>query len=200
MSVVYVGRDAVDAAKQRSLVSFFKPVAVASSTRDADSSSHVDQDDEVEVLQAGGADGYEVGSDAGERMDEESGGLEGILGEWGEDDDMHSGAEDRRGSTNTPSVETPHYCAGTAPEVREPVLQHYHLTVHGIGSQATAVAWEVRVRKNRIALHALATTSRGIFSPGCTVTVEQPGQTCRPCTEIKYGKAYRGESQFESSN
>eukprot|EP00904_Undaria_pinnatifida_P003353 jgi/Undpi1/13018/HiC_scaffold_8.g02681.m1 len=68
MSVVYVGRDAVDAAKQRSLVSFFKPVAVASSTRDADSSSHVDQDDEVEVLQAGGADGYEVGSDAGEPL------------------------------------------------------------------------------------------------------------------------------------
>ena len=113
---------------------------------------------------------------------------------------MHSGAEDRRGSTNTPSVETPHYCVETAPEVREPVLQYYPLTVHGIISQATAVAWEVRVRKTRIALHALATTSRVIFSPGCTVTVEQPGQTCRPCTEIKYGKAYRGESQLDSSN
>lgn len=130
--------------------------------------SHVDQDNEVEVLRQALQMNCEVGSDAGERMGEESGGLEGVSGEWGENDDMHCGAKDGRGPSNTPIVETPNYCAGTAPEVREPVLQHYPVTVHGIGSQATAVAGGVRVRKNRIALHASATTSRGIFSPGCT--------------------------------
>ena len=76
-------------------------------------------------------------------------------------------------------VHAPIYCAALRPAVREPVLQHYSSTLHGIGNQR--VSWEARINLNRVSLPAVPTASRGKLSPGCAGTVEQPGGTCAPC-------------------
>ena len=81
------------------------------------------------------------------------------------------------------------YCAGLRPAVREPVLQHYPSTLYGIGNQG--VSWEARINLNRVSLYAVQTASRGILSPSCAGTVEQPGGTCAPCLDIKGTGAYR---------
>ena len=83
-----------------------------------------------------------------------------------------SDATDGSGPDDRTLVYAPIYCAGLRPAVREPVLQHYPSTLHGIGNQK--VSWEARINLNRVSLHAVLTASRGILSPGCAGTVEQP--------------------------
>ena len=104
-------------------------------------------------------------------------------------DGVFSDAADRSGSADRTLVHAAIYGAGLCPAVREPVLQHYPSTLQGIGNQG--VSWEARVNLNRVSLHAVPTASRGILSPGCAGTVEQPGGTCAPCLDIKGTKAYR---------
>ena len=104
-------------------------------------------------------------------------------------DGVFSDAADGSGPVDRTLVHAPIYCAGLHPAVQEPVLQHYPSTLHGIGNQG--VSWEARITLNRVSLHAVPTASRGILSPGCAGTVEQPGGTCAPCVDIKGTKTYR---------
>ena len=104
-------------------------------------------------------------------------------------DGVFSDAADGSGPADRTLVRAPIYCAGLRPAVREPVLQHYPSTLHGIGNQG--VSWEARINLNRVSLHAVPTASHGILSPGCAGTVEQPGGTCAPCLDIKGTTAYR---------
>ena len=116
-------------------------------------------------------------------------GLEDCEGVGIDMDGVFSDAADRGGTADRTLVQAPIYCAGLRPVVREPVLQHYPSTLHGIGYQG--VSWEARINLNRVSLHAVPTASRGILSPGCAGTVEQPGGTCASCLDIKGTKAYR---------
>ena len=59
-------------------------------------------------------------------------------------------------------VHAPIYCAGLRPAVREPVLQHYPSTLHGIGNPG--VSWEARINLYRVSLHAVPTASRAAAS------------------------------------
>ena len=104
-------------------------------------------------------------------------------------DGVFSDAADGSGPVDRTLVHAPIYCAGFRPAVREPVLQQYPSTLHGIGNQG--VSWEARINLNRESLHAVPTASRAILSPGCARTVEQPGDTCAPCLDTKGTKAYR---------
>ena len=81
------------------------------------------------------------------------------------------------------------YCAGLRPAVREPGLQYYPSTLHGIGNQG--VSWEARINLKPVSLRAVQTASHGILSPGCAGTVEQPRGTCAPGLDIKGKLAYR---------
>lgn len=102
-------------------------------------------------------------------------------------DGVFSDTADGSGPADRTVVHAPIYCVGLFPAVREPVLQHYPTTLHGIGNQG--VTWEARTHPNRVSLHAEPTAPRGILSPGCAGTVEQPGGTCAPCLDIKGTKA-----------
>ena len=104
-------------------------------------------------------------------------------------DGVSSDAADGSGSADRTLVRAPIYCAVLRPAVREPVIQHYPSTLHGIGNQG--VSWEARINLNRVSLHAVPTASRGILGPGCAGAVGQPGGTCAPCLDIKGTKAYR---------
>ena len=103
-------------------------------------------------------------------------------------DGVFSGAADGSAPTDRTLVYAPIYCAGFRPAVREPVLQHCPSTLHGIGNQG--VSWEARINLNRVSLHAVPTASCGILSPGCAGTVEQPGDACARCLDIKGKKPY----------
>ena len=116
-------------------------------------------------------------------------GLEDCEGAGTDMDGVFSNAADGSGPADRTLVHAPIYCAGSRLAVREPVLQHYPSTLHGIGNQG--VSWEARINLNRVSLHAVPTSSRGILSPGCARTVEQPEGTCAPCLDIKGTKAYR---------
>ena len=104
-------------------------------------------------------------------------------------DGVFSDAADGSGPADRTLVHAPIYSAGLRPAVREPVLQHYPSTLHGIGNQG--VSWEARINLNRVSLHAVPTASRGILSPGCAGTVDQPRGTCAPCLDMKGTKAYK---------
>ena len=104
-------------------------------------------------------------------------------------DGVFSGAVDGSGPADRTLVHALIYCAGLRPAVREPVLQYFPSTLHGIGNQG--VSWEARINMNPVSLHAVPTASCGIFSLCCAGTVEQPGGTCAPCLDIKGTKAYR---------
>ena len=111
-------------------------------------------------------------------------GLDNCKGAGIDMDDVFSGAADGSGPADMTLVYAPIYCAGLRPAVREPVLQTYPSTLHGIiGNQG--MSWEARINLNRVSLHAVPTVSRGILSPGCAGTVEQPGDTCAPCLDTK---------------
>ena len=97
-----------------------------------------------------------------------------------------SDAADGSGPADRTLVHAPIYCTGSRPAVREPVIQHYQSTLHGIGNQG--VSWEARINLHRVSLHAVPTASRDILSPGCAGTVEQPGGTCAPWLDIKSKK------------
>ena len=116
-------------------------------------------------------------------------GLEDCEGAGIDMDGVFPDAANRSGPADRTLVHAPIYCAGLRPAVREPVLQHYPSTLHGIGNQG--VSWEARINLNRVSLHAVPTASRDTLSPGCAGTVEQPGGTCAPCLDIKGTKAYR---------
>ena len=105
-------------------------------------------------------------------------------------DGVFSDAADGSDPANRTLVHAPIYCAGLRPAVREPVLQHYPSTLHGIGTQG--VSWKARINLNRVSLHAVPTASRGNLSPGCAVTAEQPGGTCAPCLDIKGHEGLQG--------
>ena len=115
-------------------------------------------------------------------------GLEDCEGAGIDMDGVFSDAADRSGPVDRTLVHAPIYCAGLRPAVREPFLQHYPSTSHGIGNQG--VSWEARINLNRVSLHAVPTASRGILTPVCAGT-EQPGGTCAPCLDIKRTKAHR---------
>ena len=119
-------------------------------------------------------------------------GLEDCEGAGVDMDGVFSDAADGSGPADRTLVPAPIYCAGLRPAVREPVLQHYPSTLHGVGNHR--VSWEARINLNRVSLHAVPTASRGILSPGCAGTVEQPGGTCALYLDIKGTKAYRGEA------
>ena len=110
-------------------------------------------------------------------------GLEDCEGAGIDMDDVFSDAADGSGPADRTLVHAPIYCAGLRPAVREPVLHHYPSTLHGIGNQG--VSSEARINLNRVSLQAVPTASRGILSPGCAETVEQPGGTCAPCLDIE---------------
>ena len=114
-------------------------------------------------------------------------GLEGCEGAGIGMDGVFSDAADGSGPADRTLAHAPIYCAGLRPAVREPVLQHYPSTLHGIGNQG--MSWEARVNLNRVSLHAAPSASRGILSPGCAGMVKQPGGTCAPCLDIKCTKA-----------
>ena len=116
-------------------------------------------------------------------------GLEYCEGAGIDMDGFFSDAADGSGPADRTLVHAPIYCAGLRAAVREPVLQHYPSTLHGIGNQG--VSWEARIILNRVSLHAVPTVSPGILSPGCAGTVEQLGGKCAPCLDIKGTKAYR---------
>ena len=116
-------------------------------------------------------------------------GLEDCEGAGIDMDGVFSEAADGGGSADRTLVHAPIHCAELRPAVWEPVLQHYPSTLHGIGNQE--VSWEARINLNRVSLHVVPTASRGISSPGCAGTVEQPGGTCAPCLDISGTKAYR---------
>ena len=115
-------------------------------------------------------------------------GLEDCEGAGIDMDGVFSDAADGSGPADRTLVHAPIYCAGLRPAVREPVLQHYPSSLHGIGNQG--VSWEARKNLNRVSLHAVPTFSRGILSPSCAGTVEQPGGTCTPCLGIKGTKGF----------
>ena len=117
-------------------------------------------------------------------------GLEDCEGVGIDMDGVFSDAADRSGVADRTLVHAPIYCAGLRPAVREPVLQHYPLTLHGYW-QPRGVSWEARINLNRVSLHVLLTASRGILSPGSAGTVARPGGTCAPCLDIKDTKGYR---------
>ena len=116
-------------------------------------------------------------------------GLEDCEGAGIDIDGVFSDAADGSGPAHRTLVHAPIYCAGVRPAVREPVLQNYPSTFHGIGNQG--VSWEARINLNRVYVHAVPTASRGILSPGCAGMVEQLGGTWAPCLDIKGTKAYR---------
>ena len=53
---------------------------------------------------------------------------------------VFSDTADGSGPADSTVVHAPIYCAGLFPAVREPVLQHYPTTLHGIGNQG--VTWD----------------------------------------------------------
>ena len=116
-------------------------------------------------------------------------GLEDCEGTGIDTDGVFSDSACGSGSADRTLAHAPIYCAGLRPVVREPVLQHYPSTLHDIGNQGRS--WKARINLDRVCLHAVPTASRGILSPGCAGTVEQPGGTCAPCLDIKGTKAYR---------
>ena len=121
-------------------------------------------------------------------------GLENCEGAGIDMDGAFSDAADGSDPADMTLVHAPIYCAGLRPAVREPVLQNYPSTLHGIiGNQG--VSWEARINLNRVSLHAVPTVSRGILSPGCAGTVEQRGGTCAPCLDIKGTEASRFRAQ-----
>ena len=117
-------------------------------------------------------------------------GLEDCEGGGIDMDSVFSDAAGGSGPALKTLVHAPICFAGLRPAVREPVLQHYSLTLHGIGNQG--VLWEAWINLNRLSLHAVLTSSRGILSPGFAGTVKQPGGTCAPCLDIKGTTAYTG--------
>ena len=86
-------------------------------------------------------------------------GLEDCEGAGIDMDGVFSDAADGSGPADRTLVHAPIYCARLRPAVREPVLQHYPSTLHGIGNQG--VSWEARKNLNRVSLHAVPTASRG---------------------------------------
>ena len=116
-------------------------------------------------------------------------GLEDCEGAGIDMDGVFSDPAKGSGSADRTLVRAPIYCARLRPAVPEPVLQHHPSTLHGIGRQG--LSWEARINLNRVSLHTVPTASRGSLSPGCAGTVEQPGDTCAPCLNIKGTKAYR---------
>ena len=116
-------------------------------------------------------------------------GLEDCEGAGINTDGVFSDAAGGSGPADRTLVHAPIYCAGLRPAVREPVFQHYPSTLHRIGNQG--VSWEARINLNRVSAHAVPTAPRGILSPGCAGTVEQPGVTCALCLDINGTKAYR---------
>ena len=148
---------------------------------------------DADVVVTGVVSKGECGSGAGSFADVVAtrvlNGLEDCEGAGIDMDGVFPDAADGSGPADRSLVHTPIYCAGLRPAVREPVLQHYPSTLHGIGNQG--VSWEARINLNRVSLHALPTTFRDILSPGCAGTAEQPRGTCAPCLGIKGTKAYR---------
>lgn len=180
------------------MLNFFQRVSTADGAREspvARDSSSVGAGSDVGGVAARSAGvrggGASEGSDAEVVATGVMNGLEDCEGAGSEVDGVFPDAADEHGPTDMTCVHAPILCAGMSTGVREPVLQHYPSTLHGVGNQG--VSWEARIYPNRISVHAVATTSRGILSPGCAGTAEQPGGTCEPCLNIKFTKAYRGE-------
>ena len=202
----------------RTLLVFFKPKSATDGAKESpvlmDSSSGGGANGDADVVATGvvsrGEGGAGVGSDAdvvvtgvvskgkggagaGSFADVVSTGvvnrLEDFKGAGINMDGVFSDAEDGSGPADRTLVHAPISCAGLRPSVREPVLQHYPSTLHVIGNQG--VPWEARINLNHVSIQAVPTASRGILSPGCAGTVEQPGATCAPCLDIKGTKAHR---------
>ena len=87
-------------------------------------------------------------------------------------DGVFSDAADGSGSADRTLAHAPIYCAGLRPAVREPVLQHYPSNLPGYWQPEGVVGGSDKPESR--ALHAVPTASRGILSPGCAGTVEQP--------------------------
>lgn len=98
-------------------------------------------------------------------------------------------------SATTNSVlraETSYPCTGLSPDVPEPRVRNYPVTLHSVASQR--LPWETRVRAGRLSLHAVESTTAGAQARGCTTMVDQPGDTCDACCAVKFSRAYRGET------
>ena len=202
----------------RTLLDFFKPNSATDDARESpvlmDSSSGGGESGDADVLATGvvssgegragagsdadvvvtgvvsnGAGGAGAGSVADVVATGVVNGLEDCEGAGIEIDGVFSDAADGSGSADRTLVHASIYCARLLPAFREPVLEHYPSTLHGIGNQG--VSWEARKNLNCVSLHAVLTASRSILSPSCAGPVEQPGGTCTPCLDIKGTKAYR---------
>ena len=200
---------------RRTLLDFFKPKSAADGAKESpvlmDSSSAGGASGDADVVATGVVNRCEGGAGAGSEADVVVTGVvsrgEGGAGAGsfadvfatgvvnGHEDcegmgiDMEgvfSDAAEGSGPADGTLVHAPIYCAALHSAVREPALQHYPSTLHGIGNQG--VTWEARMNLNRVSLHAVPTASRGILSPGCAGTVEQPRGTCAPCRLRRWGE------------
>ena len=179
----------------RTLLGYFKPKSATDGAKESpvlmDSSiGGRGASGDTDVLATGVVSKGEGGAAAGGLADVVAAGVvNGLEDREGAGIDMEcffSDAADGSGPADRTLVHAPIYCTGSRPAVREPVIQHYQSTLHGIGNQG--VSGEARINLHRVSLHAVPTASRDILSPGCAGTVEQPGGTCAPWLDIKSKK------------
>ena len=182
----------------RTLLGYFKPKSATDGAKESpvlmDSSiGGRGASGDTDVLATGVVSKGEGGAAAGGLADVVAAGvvngLEDCEGPGIGMDGVFSDAAGGSGPADRTLVHAPIYCAGLLPAVREPVLQHYPSTLHGIGNQG--VSWEAGINLNRVSLHAVPTAFRGILRPGCADSVEQPGGTWAPCLDTKGTNAYR---------
>ena len=142
-----------------------------------------DADVEATGIVSRGEGGVGAGSDADAVAAGVVNVLEDCKGAGIDMDGVFSVAADGSGPTDKTLVHAPICCAGLRPAVREPVLQ-LSMVLATRGS-----SWEAWINLIRVSLHAVRTAPRGILSPGCAGTVEQPGGMCAPCLDINGTKA-----------
>lgn len=85
-------------------------------------------------------------------------------------------------------------CEGLTPNVPQPLVKTYPMTLHVASTGQQTPPGEVRVGRQGSSLFAVPTSARGFERPGCTKTVDQRGGTCAPCAGIAHKQAYRGEN------
>ena len=161
---------------RRTLLDFFKLKSATDGAKESpvlmDSSSGGGASGDADVVATGVVNGLE---------DSEGAGIDS--------DGVFSDVADGSGPADGTLVHALIYCAGLRPAVRGPALQHYPSTLHVFGNQG--VSWEARINLNRLSLHAVPSSSRGLLIPGCAGTVKQREGTCAPCLDIKGTKAQR---------
>ncbi|CAN0590266.1 unnamed protein product, partial [Laminaria digitata] len=75
------------------------------------------------------------------------------------------------------------------PDVSEPAVKIYPVTLHGVANQH--LSWETRIGAGRLSLHAVESATANIQTRGCAMTVNQPGGTCDACVNLRFTRQYR---------